>query len=331
VKAVVCAEYGPPSTLRLVDLPAPAPGPRQVVVTNHVAGVNFPDALIVQGKYQVKPPLPFSPGAELAGVIKEVGSEVDGLEQGDKVIALLSYGAFAQEVVVDADNLIPLPSTLDRDALEAAGSFTLAYATSLHALQDRARAQPGETLLVLGAAGGVGLAAVELGKLLGLRVIAAASSPQKLEIARRYGADEQIDYSREDLRERVKVLTGGRGTDIVYDPVGDRFAEPALRSVAWNGRYLVVGFAAGEIPRLPLNLPLLKGCAVIGVFFGEFMRREPRQHAENLRLLLSWLAGGRIRPLISARYPLSCVPQALEALLARKVTGKSIILPQQVD
>jgi NADPH:quinone reductase len=331
VKAVVCTEHGPPSKLRLLDLPTPAPGPRQVVVTNHAAGVNFPDTLIIQGRYQLKPTLPFSPGAELAGVIKQVGSEVRGFRPGEKVIALPQYGAFAQEVAVDVENLIPLPPTFDASALEAAGSFTLAYGTSLHALQDRARAQSGETLLVLGAAGGVGLAAVELGKMLGLRVIAAASSQEKLEIARRYGADEHIDYSREDLRERVKALTGSRGVDIVYDPVGDKFAEPALRCVGWNGRYLVVGFAAGEIPRIPLNLPLLKGCAVMGVFFGEFVRREPRQHAENLRLLLSWLETGRIRPFISARYPLSQVPQALEALLARKVTGKVIILPQQVD
>jgi NADPH:quinone reductase len=328
MKAVVCAEYGAPSTLRVLELPTPVPGPRQVLVTNQVAGVNFPDTLIIQGKYQFKPPLPFSPGGELAGIVKQVGSEVREFQPGDKVIALTIFGAFAQEVVVEVDNLIGLPASFGPDALQAAGSFTLAYATSLHALKDRARAQPGETLLVLGAAGGVGLAAVELGKLLGLRVIAAASSPEKLEITRRYGAEDTIDYTREDLRDRVKVLTGGRGVDILYDPVGDRFAEPALRSVAWNGRYLVVGFAGGEIPRIPLNLPLLKGSAILGVFWGEFTRRDPRQHAENMRLLLNWLEEGRIRPFISARYPLTCAPEALEALIARKVMGKAVILPQ---
>ena len=331
MKAVVCSEYGDISALRVVDLPSPVPGPRQVVVTNHVAGVNFPDTLIVQGKYQFKPTPPFSPGGELAGVVKQVGSEVRDFKLGDKVMALMTFGAYAQEVLVDVENLTALPAGLDREALEVAGSCMLTYGTSFHALQDRARAQPGETLLVLGAAGGVGLAAVELGKLLGLRVIAAASSPEKLEITRRYGADATIDYSREDLRERAKALTGGRGVDILYDPVGDKLADPALRSVGWNGRYLVVGFAGGEIPRIALNLPLLKGCSIVGVFWGEFTRREPRQYAANTRQLLNWIEEGRIRPLISARYPLSGAQQALQALLARQVAGKSIILPQRPE
>jgi NADPH2:quinone reductase len=301
------------------------------VVTNHVAAVNFPDTLIIQGKYQFKPAPPFSPGGELAGVIKQVGTEVSGFSAGDTVAALTTFGAYAQEVAVDLENLIRLPASLNAEGLEAAGSLFLSYGTSLHALKDRARVQPGETLLVLGAAGGVGLAAVELGKLLGLRVIAAASSPEKLEISRRHGADETIDYSREDLRERIKALTDGRGVDVLYDPVGGRFSEPALRCVGWNGRHLVVGFASGEIPRIPLNLPLLKGNAVLGVFWGEFMRREPQLNADNTRQLLSWLEQGRIRPLISARYPLTRAAQALEALLARKVTGKAVILPQQLD
>jgi NADPH2:quinone reductase len=329
MRAVVCVEYGPPSALRVTDLPSPVPGPRQVVISNQAPGVNFPDTLIIQGKYQFRPPFPFSPGGELAGTIKQVGSEVRGFKPGDKVAACLTYGAYAQEIAVDAESLIPLPSSLDTAAMQVAGCFTLTYSTSLHALKDRAHAQSGETLLVLGAAGGVGLAAVEIGKLLGLRVIAAASTPEKLETTRQYGADEIIDYSREDLRERVKALTGGRGVDIVYDPVGDKLAEPALRSVGWNGRYLVVGFAGGEIPRIPLNLTLLKGCAVVGVFWGEFVRREPERHAANLRQLLGWLEQGRIRPLISGRYPLMRAPEALELLMARRATGKLVILPQE--
>ncbi len=311
-------------------MPPPVPGPKQVVITNRVAGVNFPDTLIVQGKYQFKPSPPFSPGGELAGVIKTIGTEVHDLKVGDKVVALTIFGAFAQEVLVDADRVIPLPPDLSDSDLELAGSFTMTYGTSLHALKDRALAQAGETLLVLGAAGGVGLAAVEIGKMLGLRVIAAASNAEKLEVARKYGAEETIDYSREDLRERIKAFTGDRGVDIVYDPVGGRYAEPALRSVGWRGRYLVVGFAAGDIPKIPLNLPLLKGCAMLGVFWGEFVRREPKLHAENTRLLFAWLRERKIRPLISARYSLSQASQALEALQGRKITGKAVILPQQV-
>jgi len=330
MKAVVCVEYGAPSVLRVLDLPSPVPGPRQVVVTNHVAGVNFPDTLIIQGKYQFKPALPFSPGGELAGVVKEVGAEVRDFKPGDKVSALMTFGAFAQEVAVEVQNLVRLPADLTRDELEAVGCCTLTYSTSLHALKDRARVAPGETLLVLGAAGGVGLAAVEIGKLLGMRVFAAASSEEKLEVTRQRGADDTINYSREDLRERVKALTDGRGVDVVYDPVGGHLTEPALRCVGWNGRHLVVGFAGGDIPRVALNLPLLKGSAIVGVFWGEFTRREPQKHAENTRQLLSWLAQGRVRPLISGRYPLSRTPEALEALLARRVTGKSVILPQQV-
>jgi NADPH:quinone reductase len=331
MKAVVCTRYGDPSALRLLDLPSPIPGPHQVVIINLVAGVNFPDTLIIQGTYQFKPQPPFSPGGELAGVIKQVGSEVRDFKPGDKVVALMTFGAFAQEVAVDTKDLLLLPSNISGEALEVAGSFTLTYGTALHALKDRARAQPEEVLLVLGAAGGVGLAAVEIGKLLGTRVIAAASSAERLAIARSHGADDIIDYSREDIRDRINALTGSRGVDIVFDPVGDKFAEPAFRGVGWNGRYLVVGFAGGEIPRIALNLPLLKGSAIVGVFWGEFKRREPKKHADNMRLLFTWLEGGQIQPLISARYPLARAPQALEALRRRTVTGKVIILPQQVE
>ncbi len=331
MKAIVCETWGPPSSLQLRELPSPAPGPKQVLVRVRVAAVNFPDALIVAGKYQFRPELPFSPGGELSGEIIALGNEVKGMAVGDKVVGIATHGAYAQEALVDAAHLIPLPSDISDEDLERAGSFVLTYGTSLHALKDRARAQDGETLLVLGAGGGVGLAAVEIGKLMGLRVIAAASSADKLAAARERGADETIDYSREDVRERVKALTEGRGVDIVYDPVGGEFAEPALRSVGWHGRYLVVGFAAGEIPKIATNLLLLKGSSLVGVFWGEFVRREPKLNAENMALLFSWLREHNIDPLISRRYPLSQAPLALDALLARQAIGKLVVLPQQID
>jgi len=331
MKAIVCEAWGIPSSLQLRDLPSPVPGPRQVLVRTRVAAVNFPDALMVAGKYQVKPEFPFSPGGELSGEIIAVGSEVKGLQVGDRVVGITSHGAYAQEVVVDAANTIPLPADISDEDLELAGSFVLTYGTSLHALKDRAQAQPGETLLVLGAGGGVGLAAVEIGKLLGMRVIAAASSAAKLAAARAAGADETIDYASEDLRERIKAITEGRGVDVLYDPVGGDLAEPALRSVGWRGRYLVIGFAAGEIPKIPANLLLLKGSALVGVFWGDFVRREPALNAENMALLFTWLRERSIHPLISKRYPLSQASQALDALLARQAIGKLVLLPQQVE
>lgn len=331
MKAIVCDAWGPPASLQLRELPSPIPGPAQVLVRTRVAAVNFPDALMVAGKYQHKPAFPFSPGGELSGEIIAVGDQIERLSVGDKVVGITAFGAYAQEVVVDATNLVPLPRDISDEDLELAGSFVLTYGTSLHALKDRALAQPGETMLVLGAGGGVGLAAVEIGKLLGMRVIAAASSAEKLFAARSLGADETIDYSTEDLRERIKAMTEGRGVDVVYDPVGGDFTEPALRSVAWRGRYLVVGFAAGEIPKIPINLLLLKGSSLVGVFWGDFVRREPALNAENMRLLFAWLRERKIHPLISRRYPLSQAPLALDALLARQVTGKVVVLPQQVD
>jgi len=331
MKAIVCESWGPPSSLQLRDLPSPIPGPMQVLVRTRVAAVNFPDALMVAGKYQFKPELPFSPGGELSGEIIAVGSEVKRLAVGNKVVGITMFGAYAQEVAVDATNILPLPDEIGDEDLELAGSFVLTYGTSLHALKDRAQAQAGETLLVLGAGGGVGLAAVEIGKLLGMRVIAAASSTEKLAAAREHGADETIDYASEDLRERIKALTGGRGVDVVYDPVGGDLAEPALRSVGWRGRYLVVGFAAGDIPKIPANLLLLKGSSLVGVFWGEFVRREAALNAENMGLLFSWLREKKIHPLISRRYPLSQASDALDALLARKAIGKLVVLPQQVE
>lgn len=331
MKAMVCEAWGPPSTLQLRELPSPSPGPKQVLIRTRVAAVNFPDALIVAGKYQVKPEFPFAPGGELSGEIIAIGAEVKRLQVGDKVVGLTPFGAYAQEVAIDASHVIPLPAGISDDDLELAGSFVLTYGTSLHALKDRAQVRPGETLLVLGAGGGVGLAAVEIGKLLGMRVIAAASSAEKLAAASERGADETINYRTDDLRERIKTLTEGRGIDVVYDPVGGDFTEQALRSVAWRGRYLVVGFAAGDIPKIPVNLLLLKGSSLVGVFWGEFLRREPALNAENMGQLFGWLHQRRIHPLISKRYPLSQAAQALDALLAREAIGKLVVLPQQVD
>ena len=331
MKAIICEAWGPPSSLQLRDMPSPVPGSKQVLVRTRVAAVNFPDALIVAGKYQAKPPFPFSPGGELSGEIIAIGEEVKRLAVGDKVVGVTAYGAYAQEVLVDATNVIPLPRSISDEDLELAGSFVLTYGTSLHALKDRAQVQTGETLLVLGAGGGVGLAAVEIGKLLGMRVIAAASSTEKLAAARERGADETIDYTSEDLRERIKALTEGRGVDVVYDPVGGDFAEPALRSVAWRGRYLVVGFAAGDIPKIPVNLLLLKGSSLVGVFWGDFVRREPALNVENMTLLFTWLHERKIHPLISKHYPLSQASHALDALLGRQAIGKLVVLPQQVD
>ena len=331
MKAIVCEAWGPPSSLQLRDMPSPVPGPKQVAVRTRVAAVNFPDALIVAGNYQAKPPFPFSPGGELSGEIIAIGEEVKRLAIGDKVVGVTAYGAYAQEVLVDATNVIPLTRGISDEDLELAGSFVLTYGTSLHALKDRAQVQAGETLLVLGAGGGVGLAAVEIGKLLGLRVIAAASSAEKLAAARERGADETIDYASDDLRERIKTLTDGRGVDAVYDPVGGDYAEPALRSVAWRGRYLVVGFAAGDIPKIPVNLLLLKGSSLVGVFWGDFVRREPALNVENMTQLFTWLHERKIHPLISKRYPLSQASHALDALLGRQAIGKLVVLPQQVD
>ncbi|HEX4870341.1 MAG TPA: NADPH:quinone oxidoreductase family protein, partial [Moraxellaceae bacterium] len=260
----------------------------------------------------------------LAGVVKAVGEGVKHLQAGQPVLAFTGWGGFAEEVLADAKQVVPLPPGVD---MAVAAAFMMTYGTSFHALKDRAALQPGETLLVLGAAGGVGLAAIELGKKLGARVIAAASSAEKLAVCQAHGADELINYEAEDLRERIKALTGGKGVDVIYDPVGGKYAEPALRSIAWKGRYLVVGFAAGDIPKIPLNLPLLKGCAILGVFWGDFAAREPQANMANGMQLFQWLMQGELRPHISARYPLEQAAEALRALMERKVTGKVVLLP----
>ena len=323
MKAVLCKQYGLPETLVVEELPALAPAAGQVIVSMKAAGVNFPDALIIQGKYQMKPPLPFSPGTELAGVVKAVGTGVTQPRVGDAVIAYAGYGAYAEEVAVDARACIPMPAGVD---FKVAASFMLTYGTSYHALKDRAQIRPGETLLVLGAAGGVGSAAVELGKLLGARVIAAASNEDKLEACRQLGADATIDYTKEDLREAVKRVTEGKGVDVVYDPVGDKYAEPAMRDMAWGGRYLVIGFAGGEIPKVPLNLPLLKGFSIVGVFWGSFTRKEPQENEANARELLGWIAAGKLKPLVSAVYPLADEARALEDVMQRRIKGKAVLV-----
>jgi NADPH:quinone reductase len=322
MKAVLCRQHGLPETLTLEDVPSLVPGPQQVVIAVHAAGVNFPDTLIIQGKYQFKPELPFSPGGEVAGVIKHVGAEVEGLRVGDRVLAPLGWGGFAEEAIAEAWRVLPIPGDMD---FETASAFVLTYGTSHHALKDRAQLQPGETLLVLGAAGGVGLAAIEIGKAMGARVIAAASSDEKLAVCAEHGADELIHYVRDDLRTRLKDITGGRGIDVVYDPVGGAFSEPALRSTAWNGRFLVVGFAAGDIPSIPLNLPLLKGCSVVGVFWGAFARNERARNAQNMQELFGWFQQGKVRPHICARYPLAQAAEAMNAVANRSAKGKVVI------
>lgn len=326
MKAILCKSWGLPDTLVVEDLPEVVPGPGQVAIDVHAAGVNFPDVLIIQNKYQSKPALPFTPGSELAGVVRAVGEGVTNFKAGDKVLAFVSQGAFAQQIAVAAQAVMPMPSGLDFDT---AAAITLTYGTSHHAVVDRAQLKAGETMLVLGAAGGVGLAAIEIGKALGARVIAAASSDEKLEICKQHGADATINYSTQDLREAIKAATDGKGPDVIYDPVGGIYAEPAFRSIAWRGRYLVIGFANGEIPKLPLNLALLKGASLVGVFWGEFTRREPKASQAAMRELMGWMAEGKIRPHISGRYALAETPRALNDMAARKVTGKVVIQPQK--
>jgi NADPH2:quinone reductase len=325
MKALLCKAWGGPETLVLEELPSPRPGPGEVVIDVKAAGVNFPDVLIIQNKYQVKPPLPFAPGAELAGVIKEIGAGVTGFAPGDRVIAMTTWGAFAEECIARVGQLIRMPAGLD---FATAAAFTLTYGTSWHALKDRGGLRAGETLLVLGAAGGVGLAAVEIGKALGARVIAAASSAEKLAVCRAHGADEAIDYSTEDLRARLKSLTGDKGVDVVYDPVGGPYAEPAIRSTGWRGRYLIIGFAHGEIPRIPLNLMLLKGSSLVGVYWGDWTRREPEAAAAGMTELLGWLEAGKLKPHLSGRYPLARAADALVGLASRRVAGKLVVEPE---
>jgi len=325
MKALVCEAYGPIDTLVVKDIPSPAPGPKQVLIEVKAAGVNFPDALMVQGLYQVKPPLPFTPGAEIAGVVAAVGAEVTQFKAGDRVIALTSTGGFAEECVADAARTLPLPDGMDFDT---GAALVLTYCTSLHGLKDCGHLQPGETLVVLGAAGGVGISAIEIGKAMGARVIAAASSADKLALCRQVGADETIDYSTENLKDRINELTGGKGADVVYDPVGGPYTEPAVRALAWRGRLLIIGFAAGEIPKIPLNLALLKERSLVGVYWGDSTRHDPAGHLANLRQLQSWFAAGAIRPVISERFPLAAARDAVARIANRQVKGKVVVVPR---
>ncbi|HSI41236.1 MAG TPA: NADPH:quinone oxidoreductase family protein [Xanthobacteraceae bacterium] len=323
MKAIVSVESGPPETLRLVDLPEPVPGPGEVLVAVAAIGLNFFDTLIIQDRYQFRPPRPFSPGAEFAGTVAALGPGVEGFAIGEPVCGYVRAGAARERLTISAERLAKVPAGV---SLPKAAGLMVTYATALHALRDRGQLQPGETLAVLGAAGGVGLAAVELGRAMGARVIACASSPEKLGLARAHGADELVDYEAEDLRGRLKALTGGRGVDVLFDPVGSALAEPALRSMAWGGRYLVIGFAGGEIPRLPLNLLLLKGCDLRGVSLGGVTERHPERMKADLDHLLALLAQGHITAHIGATYPLAECAQAIADLAARKAQGKIVLL-----
>ena len=324
MKALLCTRYGTPDDLELADIADPVPATGEAVVHVKAAALNFFDTLIIAGKYQTKPAMPFSPAAEFAGTVESFGAGVTALKAGDRVLGYAGYGAARERIAIAADRLVKIPDRLDFD--RAAG-LCVTYGTSLHALKDRAKLKSGETLAVLGASGGVGLAAVELGKLMGARVIACASSAEKVDFARRHGADDGIDYAKDDLKDALRRATGGRGADVVYDPVGGAYAEAALRSIAWQGRFLVVGFAAGEIPKLPLNLVLLKGCDVLGVFWGSWIERDPAGHRANMTQILDWCAQGKLSSHVHAVYPLAEAPAALKAIAARQVMGKVILRP----
>lgn len=322
MKAVLCKAFGPADTLVIEDTSSPHIKKNEVLLDVHAAGINFPDTLIIEGKYQFKPPFPFSPGGEAAGVISAVGENVSHLNVGDRVMALTGWGSCAEQIAVPAYNILPMPDAMD---FTTAAAFSMTYGTAMHALKQRGALQAGETLLVLGASGGVGLAAIEIGKAMGARVIAAASSAEKLEVARQAGADELINYQDEDIRERLKTLTKGQGVDVIIDPVGGDMSETVLRSIAWNGRMLVIGFASGTIPSLPANLPLLKGAAVIGVFWGSFAQRQPQDNVANFQQLFAWFAEGKLKPLVSQIFALEDTAQAINTLAARKAVGKLVI------
>ncbi len=326
MKAVLCKAWGPPDSLVVEDVPTPQPKAGEVLLDIQAASVNYPDVLMIQKKYQVQPALPFIPGTEVAGIVRGLGEGVTHVQLGDRVIGYCGLGGFAEQVCVAADKLMPIPAGISD---EVAASFSLVYGTSYHAVVDRGELKAGQTMLVLGAAGGVGLSAVEIGKALGAQVIAAASTDEKLAVCKAHGADVLINYSTQDLRVAIKQATGGLGPDVVYDPVGGIYAEPAFRSIGWRGRYLVIGFANGEIPRLPWNLALLKGASIVGVFWGDYIRRQPQQYAADMQAMMAWVAQGKLKPLVSARYALADTAAALKALEARQVTGKVVVVPQR--
>lgn len=327
MQAWICDNPTGVDALTWQTLPMPEPGPGQVLVAIEAASLNFPDVLIVQNKYQIKPPLPFVPGAEFAGTVTAVGEGVTHLRVGSKVAALSGTGGFGTHTLVSAALCMPLPAGFP--AVDAA-AFIMTYATSYHALIDRATLQAGETVLILGAAGGVGTAAIQIAKAAGARVIAAASSAEKCATCQKLGADATLNYSEHtpsgSLREQIKQLTGGKGPDVVYDPVGGEWAEPVFRSMAWRGRYLVVGFAGGPIPSLPMNLPLLKGASLVGVFWGEFAKREPKANAAMMQTLAQWYGQGKVKPLIHQTLPMSDLKQAYAQMSTRSVMGKLVMV-----
>ena len=322
MKAIVCKKYGPPSDLVFEEVALPPVGEKQVRIKVKACSLNFPDTLIIQGLYQFKPELPFTPGSDIAGIVVEVGSKVKHLNVGDEVFGFTMTGGFAEEAIVDAKTIFPKPPNM---SFPIAASFLLAYGTSYHAVIDRAKLQAGETIVVLGASGGVGLAAVEIAKEVGARVIAAASTNEKLELCKAHGADEVINYTNEDLKTRIKELTDGKGADVIYDPVGSSYSEAALRGIAWEGRFLVVGFAAGDIPKIPLNLPLLKGCQIVGVFWGSFAMKDPSKNMQNSLQLMQWFTEGKVKPHIHKLYSLEDTPAALQEMMDRKVVGKVVV------
>lgn len=322
MKAVLCRQFGPPEALTLAEVPKPSIGGGQVRIAARACGVNFPDVLMIRGLYQLKPPFPFSPGMEIAGDIVEVAGDARNLQVGQRVMATMTRGGFAEEVIAPAANVFPMPAAM---SYEHGAGFPLAYGTSHVALTHRARLKAGETLLVLGAAGGVGLAAVEIGKGLGARVIAAASTAAKLELARSHGADELIDYTAENLRQRLIELTSGRGVDVIYDPVGGEFFDQAARRLAWEGRYLVIGFASGRIPSLPANIALLKNASIVGTFWGAYLRKDPSLIRDSFAQLTAWHTAGRLKPHIHQVYALDEAPAALRQLMDRRAMGKVLL------
>jgi NADPH2:quinone reductase len=322
MRALICERFGPPEELVLREIAVPRPGHGEVLIRVCAAGVNFPDSLIIEDRYQIKAPLPFAPGGELAGLVEAVGPGVTRFRPGDRVAALTHWGGFAEYALASEERMTRVPESMDFDT---ASAFTLVYGTAHHALGQRGALQPGETVLILGASGGVGLAGIEVARAMGARVIAGASSAQKLAVAKAHGADVLVNYAEQDLKATVKELTGGKGVDVVYDPVGDKLADPAFRTIGWGGRYLVIGFAGGQIPSLALNLPLVKGAAIVGVFWGDFVAREPAAHHKNMAELYAMHANGMLKPLISARFPIAEGGAAIRMLMDRKVTGKVIV------
>ncbi len=322
MKALICNAWGKPDTLVIGEMPARAPDAGELRIRVRACGINFADTLMIQGQYQFKPPFPFSPGIEMAGDVLEVGADVKLYKPGMRVMCIANCGAMAEEITLPATMAVPMPDNMD---YITGAAFPVAYGTSHIALQHRAHVQPGETLLVLGAAGGVGLTAVEIGKRMGARVIACASTEEKLELTRQYGADYTINYTSEDLRERLKAITGGKGVDVAYDPVGGPLFEPVLRSMAWEGRLLVVGFASGNIPQIATNLPLVKNCAVVGVFWGAYALNNPKVLTDSLRTLLGWYSLGHLKPHISQTYTLEQAPEAMWALMRRQSLGKVVV------